>query len=123
MQKKTTKRLAVVTMIELSVFQSSAGAGDFSYIDVWSSNFTWGGGPLPQAGDFVIIPAGMTLLLDTDTPVLSFLLIQGESLDRFSNASIDSLDCSSDFVSFTAHEYSLSHIVPNTSKVRSFGFC
>ena len=27
-----------------------------------------------------MIPAGMTLLLDTDTPVLSFLLIQGGQL-------------------------------------------
>ena len=28
----------------------------------------------------MVIPAGMTLLLDTDTPVLGFLLIQGGQL-------------------------------------------
>ena len=61
-------------------FQSSAGDSAFSYIDVWSSNYTWGGAAPPAAGEFVVIPAGMTLLLDTDTPVLSFLLIQGGQL-------------------------------------------
>ncbi|XP_053372850.1 fibrocystin-L-like [Mercenaria mercenaria] len=50
----------------------------FQYIDIWSSIFTWGGGPLPQEGEFVVIPSGMTLLLDIDTPVLSVLLIQGK---------------------------------------------
>ena len=60
--------------------QSSAGDSAFSYIDVWSSNYTWGGAAPPAAGEFVVIPAGMTLLLDTDTPVLSFLLIQGGQL-------------------------------------------
>ncbi|XP_060603397.1 fibrocystin-L-like isoform X3 [Ruditapes philippinarum] len=56
------------------------GDADFLYIDVWSSLFTWGGGPLPQAGESVIVSAGMTLLLDMDTPVLSFLFIQGGQL-------------------------------------------
>ncbi|XP_019623376.1 PREDICTED: fibrocystin-L-like [Branchiostoma belcheri] len=53
---------------------------DYWYIDRWSSVFTWGGGPLPEAGDFVIVPAGQTLLLDTDTPVLKMLLIEGGEL-------------------------------------------
>ncbi|KAI8520654.1 Fibrocystin-L [Branchiostoma belcheri] len=53
---------------------------DYWYIDRWSSVFTWGGGPLPEAGDFVIVPAGQTLLLDTDTPVLKVLLIEGGEL-------------------------------------------
>ncbi|XP_060573258.1 fibrocystin-L-like isoform X2 [Ruditapes philippinarum] len=60
--------------------EATSGDADFSYIDVWSSLYTWGGSSLPQAGEFIIIPAGMTLLLDTDTPVLSFLLIQGGKL-------------------------------------------
>ncbi|KAL4228553.1 Fibrocystin-L [Mactra antiquata] len=60
--------------------EASPGDSWFSYIDVWSSSFTWGGGPLPEAGDFIVIPSGMTILLDTDTPVLSFLLIQGGKL-------------------------------------------
>ena len=62
------------------LLQSSAGDADFFYIDVWSSVYTWGGESLPAAGEFVVIPAGQTLLLDTDTPVLSFLLIQGGQL-------------------------------------------
>ena len=57
--------------------QGTSGDADFQYIDVWSSTFTWGGGPLPEAGDFVVVPTGQTLILDTDTPVLKFLLIQG----------------------------------------------
>lgn len=52
----------------------------FWYIDLWSSPFTWGGGPLPQEGEFVVIPRGQTLLLDTHTPILSYLLIQGGEL-------------------------------------------
>ena len=52
----------------------------FWYVDLWSSPFTWGGGPLPQEGDFVVIPRGQTLLLDTHTPILSYLLIQGGEL-------------------------------------------
>ncbi|XP_066278772.1 fibrocystin-L-like [Branchiostoma lanceolatum] len=53
---------------------------DYWYIDRWSSVFTWGRGPLPEAGDFVVVPAGQTLLLDTDTPVLKMLLIEGGEL-------------------------------------------
>ena len=52
----------------------------FWYVDVWSSPFTWGGGPLPAEGDFVVVPTGQTLLLDTVTPILSYLLIQGGQL-------------------------------------------
>ncbi|XP_052805044.1 fibrocystin-L-like isoform X2 [Mya arenaria] len=60
--------------------ETASGDADFSYIDVWSSTFTWGGGPLPEAGDMVVVPTGMTLLLDMDTPILAFLLIQGGKL-------------------------------------------
>ncbi|XP_071946022.1 fibrocystin-L-like [Antedon mediterranea] len=51
--------------------------GDYYYIDVWSSVWTWGGLEPPIAGDFVIVPAGQTLLLDVNTPILSMLLIEG----------------------------------------------
>lgn len=44
---------------------------------MWSSNYTWGGGPTPGAGEFVLVPASQTLLLDEDTAVLKMLLIQG----------------------------------------------
>jgi hypothetical protein len=49
----------------------------FCYVDLWSSPFTWGGGPIPQEGAFVVVQKHQTLVLDINTPVLSFLLIQG----------------------------------------------
>ncbi len=48
---------------------------DFEYIDLWSSTFTWGGGPVPQAGDLVVITED--IVLDIDTPVLEMLIIKG----------------------------------------------
>ena len=50
---------------------------DFHYVDVWSSNFTWGGNP-PVDGDFVVI--NQSVLLDTDTPRLKMILIHGGEL-------------------------------------------
>ncbi|XP_036949440.1 PKHD1 like 1, tandem duplicate 1 isoform X2 [Acanthopagrus latus] len=53
---------------------------DFFYIDVWSSRFTWGGLSPPEKGSFAVITKGQTILLDTNTPVLKMLLIQGGTL-------------------------------------------
>ncbi|XP_025757857.1 PKHD1 like 1, tandem duplicate 1 isoform X2 [Oreochromis niloticus] len=53
---------------------------DFFYIDVWSSKFTWGGLSPPEEGTFAVITKGQTILLDTNTPVLKMLLIQGGTL-------------------------------------------
>ena len=54
----------------------------FEYLDVWSSKETWGGLDPPEEGSLVVIPAGKTVMLDVDTPVLKMLLIQGrESSD------------------------------------------
>ncbi|XP_038045747.1 fibrocystin-L-like [Patiria miniata] len=50
---------------------------NFYYIDVWSSQYTWGGKDPPIEGDLVRVPVGQTLLLDVTTPILSMLLIQG----------------------------------------------
>lgn len=50
---------------------------DFFYIDVWSSRYTWGGLDPPEKGSFAVITKGQTILLDTSTPVLKMLLIQG----------------------------------------------
>ena len=44
---------------------------------MYSSTFTWGGGPPPEKGDFVVIKEGQTLLIDVDTPVLKLILVQG----------------------------------------------
>jgi len=48
--------------------------------DLWSSPYTWGGYAPPVAGDLVVIKQGQVVVLDTDTPVLKFLLIQGGKL-------------------------------------------
>ncbi|XP_072025340.1 fibrocystin-L-like [Amphiura filiformis] len=53
---------------------------DYYYVDRWSSQYTWGGKDPPVKGDFVIIKAGQTVLLDQDTPVLKMVLIQGGCL-------------------------------------------
>ncbi|KAK9957826.1 hypothetical protein ABG768_012036 [Culter alburnus] len=52
----------------------------FFYIDVWSSPYTWGGLSPPDEGTFAVITPGQTILLDTSTPVLKMLLIQGGRL-------------------------------------------
>lgn len=64
------------------------GDADFFYIDVWSSRFTWGGLSPPEKGSFAVITKGQTILLDTDTPVLKMLLIQGGTL-MFDEADIE----------------------------------
>ncbi|XP_065804470.1 fibrocystin-L [Labrus bergylta] len=53
---------------------------DFFYVDVWSSRYTWGGQSPPEKGTFAVITKGQTILLDTNTPVLKMLLIQGGAL-------------------------------------------
>ena len=57
----------------LCFVQGNAG---FHYVDVWSSPFSWNYN-MPEEGDLVIIPSGQTILLDTTTPILKMLLIQG----------------------------------------------
>uniref|UniRef100_A0A8C4N325 Polycystic kidney and hepatic disease 1 (autosomal recessive)-like 1 n=1 Tax=Eptatretus burgeri TaxID=7764 RepID=A0A8C4N325_EPTBU len=53
---------------------------EFSYVDVWSSPYTWGGRPPPEAGSLAVVGSGQTVLLDINTPVLKMLLIQGGKL-------------------------------------------
>jgi hypothetical protein len=50
----------------------------FTYLDRWSELTTWRNQEPPVDGDFVVIPQGQTILLDVDTPILKFLLIQGQ---------------------------------------------
>ncbi|KAM4026998.1 fibrocystin-L isoform 2-T2 [Anomaloglossus baeobatrachus] len=61
---------------------------DFFYIDVWSSKYTWGGESPPDEGSLAVITCGQTILLDTSTPVLKMLLIQGGTL-VFDEANIE----------------------------------
>jgi hypothetical protein len=49
----------------------------FRYLDRWSSLTTWKYQEPPVDGDTVVIPAGQSVLLDVNTPILFLLLIQG----------------------------------------------
>ena len=73
-----TVRAPIMVFVEGKGF--SISSVEFYYVDLWSSRFTWGGRAPPVAGDFVIVPAGQTLVLDVRTEVLRILLIQGGEL-------------------------------------------
>ena len=49
----------------------------YKYYDRWSSSFTWGGASPAGEGDSVYIQPGQTVVLDTGTPVLNLILIEG----------------------------------------------
>jgi hypothetical protein len=63
--------------LTVSPLSDQAVPPTFRYLDRWSALTTWRYQEPPVAGDFVQIPQGQAVLLDVDTPVLSFLLIQG----------------------------------------------
>ncbi|KAF8567271.1 hypothetical protein P879_01118 [Paragonimus westermani] len=55
----------------------ASGQFQYFYVDRWSSSFTWGGNPPPEEDEMVVIPAQKTVLLDTDTAILTMLIIDG----------------------------------------------
>uniref|UniRef100_A0A8C2XFR8 PKHD1 like 1, tandem duplicate 2 n=1 Tax=Cyclopterus lumpus TaxID=8103 RepID=A0A8C2XFR8_CYCLU len=78
-----SQRQSQETKVRLSIGDrgiANMDEADFFYVDVWSSRFTWGGLSPPEKGSFAIITKGQTILLDTSTPVLKMLLIQGGTL-------------------------------------------
>ncbi|CAF3962866.1 unnamed protein product [Rotaria sp. Silwood2] len=58
----------------------AVGSVQFQYIDLWSSRWTWGGDEPPEAGTLVSIDSGVTIYLDTITPILKVLLIDNATL-------------------------------------------
>lgn len=77
----TTLQAHVIVFVSGKGFSiESQGPVMFEYIDRWSSRFTWGGKSPPTAGDSVYIKQGQTVILDTNTPVLNLLLIEGTLL-------------------------------------------
>lgn len=70
--------------IKVEIKEKGQAKGDFTfeYKDFWSSPNTWGGDveAMPKDGDFIIIKKGQTMYLDTETPILKMLLIQGGEL-------------------------------------------
>ena len=84
---------------ESSILVNVPGRGDavvadnvlYQYIDKWSSLTSWKNREPPVAGDMVWIPDGQVISLDVKTPVLTFLLVEGElHFDRNYDVSIDS---------------------------------
>ena len=49
----------------------------FEYVDLWSSQFTWGGEDPPALGESVYIKTGQTVYLDISPPELNLILIEG----------------------------------------------
>jgi len=65
-----------------AVFSNEAST-QFWYIDRWSSPFSWGcdnSTCKPNSGDIVVIPEGITFMLDETTPILAVLIIDGGTL-------------------------------------------
>lgn len=54
---------------------SSVIVNGFLYVLKWSDSRTWGTDLPPVEGDLVYVPPGMTLLVDTDTPVLAGIAV------------------------------------------------
>ena len=53
-------------------------AANFQYANRWSSRYSWGrSGMLPVDGEMIVVPAGQSLLVDLNTPLIKMLLIQG----------------------------------------------
>ena len=74
-----TIRAQVMVFVEGKGFAQSENI-TFWYVDLWSSRFTWGNNDPPREGDLVVIPRGQTLVLDTVTSVLGYLIVQGGEL-------------------------------------------
>ena len=72
------------------------GSADFYYIDRWNSIWTWGGTGTPLAGELIHITEGQTILLDTSTPILKMLLIDGGKLMYDRDA--DGLNLNSEYI-------------------------
>ena len=82
-----------------SILVNIAGRGDalvgddvrFLFIDRWSALTTWRDQEPPAKGDVVWVPDGQVVLLDQDTPVLTFLLVEGDLyFDRTKDINLDS---------------------------------
>lgn len=76
-----------------SGFEPGEGqSGTGAVVQLWSDPATWGG-TLPQAGQSVLIPPGRIVVLDTNTPVLGSLTVEGtltvaQNLDLTLSASV-----------------------------------
>ncbi|PNH07881.1 Fibrocystin-L [Tetrabaena socialis] len=58
----------------------AASTATYEYVDLWSRQTTWGGGPPPVEGSLAYIPANTTVLLDVNPPTLGLLVVEGTLL-------------------------------------------
>eukprot|EP01036_Dinobryon_divergens_P027890 gene27890-36744_t len=65
-------------------------SASYLYIDNWSALTSWQYQEPPVDGDIVWIPDGQVILLDTNTPILVFLLVEGALyFDRTKDLALD----------------------------------
>jgi hypothetical protein len=69
---KYSFRLLALVLVALT-----GSANKLMAMDLWSNPATWPSGSVPQAGDVVHIPMGMTVLLDVSPPELGGLQVNG----------------------------------------------
>ena len=74
-----TAAIAAVLSWSCSVVMAGAPGPSGSTVLRWSDAATWKQG-VPQVGDDVVVPAGMTILLDIDPPSLSTVQVRGTLL-------------------------------------------
>ena len=56
-------------------------AATYHFVDLWSRQSTWGGGPLPVEGDSIVVPFNTTILLDIPAgqlPMLHTVILFGD---------------------------------------------
>ena len=59
---------------------NAVGPVFFQYIDLWSSQWTWGGEEPPESGTLVVVENQVTIYLDIETPILRVLIIDNATL-------------------------------------------
>lgn len=48
------------------------------YVNLWSSDTTWGGEFQPMDGESVYVPSGLNLMVDIDeSPMLNLVMVEG----------------------------------------------
>src|SRR5690606_9338866 len=73
-----------LSLLVSACFAASAIAQEAVNSGNWSDASTWAGGAIPKAGDQVTIASGLDVVLDTNTPALGGMTINGKL--RFSDA-------------------------------------
>ena len=76
--RQSIVRVPVMVFINGSGY--AAGMAFYQYIDLWSSQWTWGGQEPPEAGTISVIENQATVYLDIETPNLKVLVIDNATI-------------------------------------------